>query len=100
MAAAEYATSTTALPNQYTLPHQLVSSHSNTTTCCTSTPTHHPGFHNPANAACAYYHNGSDAPAHTHTSSHPVPTRLCLSHSTMVQTGRHPKELRLRFLVR
>ena len=44
--------------------------------CCTSTPTRHPGFHNPSNAACAYYHNGSDAPAHAHTASHPVPTRL------------------------
>ena len=41
------------------------------TTSCTSAPIHHAGFHNPANAACAYYHNGSDTPA-----SHPVPTRL------------------------
>ena len=38
--------------NQYALPHQLVSSHSCSTTCCTSAPTHHPGFHSPANAAC------------------------------------------------
>ena len=62
--------------NLYALPHQLVSSHSCSTTSCTSAPTHHPGFHSPANAACAYYHNGSDTPAHTHTASNPVPPRL------------------------
>ena len=38
------------------MPHQLVSSHLNSTTCCTSAPTHHPGFHSPANATCAYDH--------------------------------------------
>ena len=43
---------------------------------------------------------GSDAPAHAHNASHPAPTRLYLSHNTMVQTGRHPNEIRLRFLVR
>ena len=58
-----------------------------------------PAFTAPS-TRCAYYHNDSDAPAHTHTASHPAPTRLCLSHNTMVQTGRHPNELRLRFLVR
>ena len=62
--------------NQYVLPHQLVPSHSCSTTSCTSAPTHHSGFHSPASAASAYYHNGSDAPAHTHTASDPVPTRL------------------------
>ena len=51
--------------NQYSLPHQLVSFHSSSTTSCTSAPTHHPGFHNPANAACAYYHDGSGTPAIT-----------------------------------
>ena len=75
--------------NQYALPHQLVSSHSCSTPSCTSASTHHPGFHSPAHAACAYCHNGSDDPAHVHTASHPVPTRLCLSHTTMVQTGRN-----------
>ena len=63
--------SAAATTNQYALPHQLVSFHSSSTTSCTPAPIHHPGFHNPANAACAYYHNGSDTPA-----SHPVPTRL------------------------
>ena len=48
--------------NQYTLPRQLVSPHSSSTTSCTSAPIHHPGFRNPANAACAYYHHGSDTP--------------------------------------
>ena len=42
--------------NPYGLPHQLVSFHSNSTTCCTSAPTHHPGFHSPASTTCAYYH--------------------------------------------
>ena len=54
--------------NQYSLHHHHLLSHSSLTTCGTSEPTQHPGFHNPANAACAYYHNGSDTPA-----SHPVP---------------------------
>ena len=63
--------SAAATTNQYALPHQLVSFHSSLTTSCTSAPIHQPGFHNPANAACAYYHNGSDTPA-----SHPVPTRF------------------------
>ena len=63
--------SAAATTNQYALPHQLVSFHSSSSTSYTSAPTHHPGFHNPANAAWAYYHNGSDTPA-----SHPVPTRL------------------------
>ena len=58
--------------NQYVLPHQPVSSHSCLTTSYTSAPTHHPGFHSPANATCTYYQNGSDAPANTHTGSHPV----------------------------
>ena len=44
---------------------------------CTSAPTPHPSFHSPANAARAYYNNVSDAPAHTHTASHLVLTRLC-----------------------
>ena len=86
--------------NQYALLHQLVSSHSCSTTCCTSATTQHPGFHSPTDAACAYYHNVSNAPEHAHTASHPVPTRLCLSHSTTVHSGRHPNEFRLRFLVR
>ena len=64
--------------NQYALPHQLVSSHSCSTTCCTSASTHHPGFYSPANATCSYYHNVSDTPTHADTASHPVPTRLCL----------------------
>ena len=39
--------------------------------------------------------------AHTPTPFHiPCPPASCLSHNTMVQTGRHPNELRLRFLVR
>ena len=67
------------------LADHLVSSHSCSTTCCTSAPTNHPGFHSPVNAACAYSHNGSDAPSHAHTALHPVPTRLCLSDKTMVR---------------
>ena len=57
--------SAAATTNQYALPHKLVSSHSSSTTSCAPAPIHHPGFHNPANAACAYYHNGSDTPAIT-----------------------------------
>ena len=57
--------SAAATTNQYALPHQLVSFHSSSTTSCTPAPIHHPGFHNPANAACAYYHDGSDTPAIT-----------------------------------
>ena len=57
--------SAAATTNQYALPHQLVSFHSSSTTSCTSAPIHHPGFHNNANAACAYYHDGSDTPAIT-----------------------------------
>ena len=38
---------------------------------------------------------------HTPTPLHILcPRASCLSHNTMVQTGRHPNELRLRFLVR
>ena len=88
--------SAAAATHQYALSHQLVSFHSSSTTSCTSAPTNHPGFRSPANAACPYYHNGSDALSHAHTALHPVPTRLCLSRNTMVQTGWHPKELRLR----
>ena len=42
-------------PIKYDLPHQLVSSNSSSTTYCTSATTNHPGFHSPANAACAYF---------------------------------------------
>ena len=52
--------------NHYALIHQLVSSHSSSTSSCISATIHHPGFHSPANAACAYFHNGSDSPAHDH----------------------------------
>ena len=54
--------------NQYDRPHQLVSSRSISVTFCTSAPTHHPGFHSPANAACSSFHNASDFP---HTPSPP-----------------------------
>ena len=41
---------------------------------CNQTPPRPP---QPRQRGLRYYHNGSDAPAHAHTASHPVPTRLC-----------------------
>ena len=91
--------SAAAATHQYALSHQLVSFHSSSTTSCTSAPIHHPCFHNPANAACAYYHNGSGTPT-----SHPVPTHLFFPVTRWFrpefQTGRHRNDRCLRLLVR